>query len=235
MKSKLWIASTVVLFTFNCAVRDHGLFLKPVPEPSPMRVTIPHGKQIYSNGSIFSKANVSASMISDTKAYRVNDIVIVHISESTSAKNSANTSTDKKTERDLGVPSLFGLETSSFPKLNSNISASSLVSTSTKANHAGKGSTERSGQFQGTVAARVLQVLPNGYLMVQGYKNVQVNGEQGNIYLTGLVNPLLISKNHTISSNQIADLELFYGGKGLVGGTQNPGWLTRLIDVVWPF
>jgi len=234
MKRTLIITGALILLN-ACAVRDHGLFLEPVPDPKPIQTTIYDKTPGQNNGSIFSANNASATLISDTKAYRVNDIVVIAISESTTAVNSATTSTDKETKRDLGIPSLFGLESSAFPNINSSITPASLVSTSTEGSHTGTGSTSRAGQFTGTVAARVLHVLPNGYLFVQGYKNVQVNGEQGKIYLSGIVNPLLIAKDHSIKSNQVADLELFYGGSGIVGGSQNPGWLTRLLDVIWPF
>jgi flagellar L-ring protein precursor FlgH len=235
MKKKQFLLLIGFMLSMGCAVRDHGLFLEPIPEPKPVTVTLENKPLSMSNGSIFAANNASATMISDTKAYRINDLVIVSISESTSATNSATTATDKKTNRDYGVPALFGLETTSLPSLNPSASASSLVSTKSKASHEGKGSTQRSGQFKGSLAARVLQVLPNNYLIIQGYKNIQVNGEQGRLYLTGIVNPLLIAKDHSIRSNQVADLELYYGGSGVVGGSQNPGWLTRLLDVVWPF
>lgn len=235
MNKKTFFLVTFLFSLAGCAIRDHGLFLEPVPEPIPLNISLSDSGPGFSNGSLFAANNISSTMISDTKAYRINDIVIISISESTTATNTATTSTDKKTQRDLGIPNLFGLETTVLPNINPSASADSLVSASSDSTHAGTGSTKRSGQFSGNVAARVLQVLPNGYLIVQGYKNVQVNGELGKIFLTGIVNPLLIAKDHSIQSSQIADLELFYGGKGIVGGAQNPGWLSRLLDVVWPF
>jgi flagellar L-ring protein precursor FlgH len=191
--------------------------------------------QHHNPGSLFSGRSMAGTLICDSRAYQINDMVIVRISENTTATNSATTETARKTDRSLGLPSLFGLETTDFPNLNPSIAPDSLLSTETDISHEGDGSTKRSGLFTGTVAARVTQVLPNGYLVIQGFKNTQVNGERGKLFLRGLVNPLMIDKAHTVSSNQVADLELFYGGRGIVGGSQKPGWLGRFVDAIWPF
>jgi flagellar L-ring protein precursor FlgH len=83
--------------------------------------------------------------------------------------------------------------------------------------------------------SRVIHVLPNSYLVIQGYKNVQVNGENTRMYLTGIVNPLLIDRDHTVRSSQIADLQIRYGGEGVVAANQNPGLVSRILNFLWPF
>ncbi|MCB1050531.1 MAG: flagellar basal body L-ring protein FlgH [Acidobacteria bacterium] len=220
---------------FSCAIRDHGLIDPRMPPIVPlMDPGKPEGLNL-SEGSLFSDYNSAAGLISDTRAYRLNEVVIINISESTTATNSATTSTERKNNTDLGISSFFGVETSEGPNINPNFNPSAMVGAKSESSHDGTGTTKRSGVFTGTIAARVIQVLPSGYLVVQGHKTVQVNGELGKIYLSGLVNPLMIGKDSSISSEKIADLQLIYSGAGIVGAQQRPGFMFRLLHAIWPF
>ena len=186
-------------------------------------------------GSLYSPIHAQGNPISDAVAFRVNDLVIVQITESTSALNSATTDIEREHVNSIKVPSLFGIE-----KMNQGLFADgsddgTVLGITTNKEHEGRGTTERSGIFRGSLAARVIHVLPNNYLVVQGYKNVQVNGENTRMYLTGIVNPLLIDRNHTVRSNQVADLQIRYGGEGVIAANQNPGLLSRILDFLWPF
>jgi flagellar L-ring protein precursor FlgH len=225
----------ICLLGNSCALRDHGLIEPRMPEILPLVEPAANAGISLTAGSLFSESHSAAGLISDTRAYRLNEVVIVVISESTTATSSATTSTERKNETDLGISALFGLETSEAANVNPNMQPSAMVNAKSASNHDGKGTTQRSGAFTGTIAARVIQVLPSGYLLVQGHKSVQVNGELGKIYLSGLVNPLMIGKDSSISSNRIADLKLIYSGQGIVGAQQRPGFLSRLLHAVWPF
>lgn len=225
---------SIILILTGCSFKDYGLVDNPYPKVQPMMPTSPV-PIVHSPGSLYSSQQSIANMVSDSRAYRVNDIVIINISESTTATNSATTDLDKTHKNDIKVPNLFGLEKTHTQFFGAGSTDGTVLGLETGKEHAGKGSTQRSGLFTGSLAARVIQVMPNNYLIIQGYKNIQVNGENQKIVLSGLVNPLMISKDHSVNSNQISDLELRYGGQGVVNAQQNPGLFSRILDFIFPF
>ncbi|MDJ0838171.1 MAG: flagellar basal body L-ring protein FlgH [Acidobacteriota bacterium] len=222
------------LSTVGC-LQKHGLVNNPYPEPAPIELHRPE-PVVRAPGALFDSGGGtgSANLISDARAYRTNDIVIIQIAESMSATNSANTDLERTSTNSFKVPNLFGAE-GSIGSVFGTSTDGTVLGTSTESEHEGRGTTARSDIFQGTVAARVIEVLPNGYLMIQGQKTVQVNDEKVKFYLTGMVNPLMIGSNHAVLSTQVADLQLRYGGNGVVTAEQNPGLFSRILKWLFPF
>ena len=207
-------------------LKDHGLTRNPYPDIQPVAYPVPRTEVARAPGALYSDAYSRGNMITDSRAYRPNDIVIVQIAEATTATNTATHSDSFK------VPSLFGADLTGITGAATDGTA---LGVSSEKEHDGSGSTARSGVFTGSLAARVVDVLPNDYLIIQGYTDIQVNGEKQRMYLSGIVNPLMITKDHAIASYQIADLQLRYGGEGVVNAQQNPGWLSRVLGFIWPF
>ena len=85
------------------------------------------------------------------------------------------------------------------------------------------------------ITARVMDVLPNGNLTIEGKREIYVNNEKKEILLQGVVRQRDIAFNNTISSTQIADAKVIYTGIGVVAEKQRPGWAARLFDFVCPF
>lgn len=223
------------LFCAACSFRHNGFINKPEPEIVPLNPEANAPAQPMSPGSIYAANNFGAAMISDAKAYRINDIVLIRIIETTSASSSATTDLEKANSASLKIPSVFGLESGLSGIFAEGSTDGTVLGTGTTMTHEGTGTTQRAGSFSGNVAARVINVLPNGYLVIQGVKSVQINSELQNIYLRGLVNPLMIDNNHSVLSSEVADLELRYQGRGVVTAQQNPGLFYRIINALWPF
>src|SRR5882672_2152338 len=120
-------------------------------------------------GSLFSDSAPNVFLFRDFKARSVNDILTIQINESSTASNSANTSTKKDGDVSVKAPSVFGLE-----KTKRLLNLADILSGSSALNFAGQGSTTRTGQLQAFVSARVSQVLPNGDLMIEGVKEVTI-------------------------------------------------------------
>jgi flagellar L-ring protein precursor FlgH len=89
--------------------------------------------------------------------------------------------------------------------------------------------------LKATITARVMDVLPNGYLRIQGQRSVKVNNEEQIIILEGVVRPKDINHENMISSAQVADARITYAGNGIVNDKQQPGWLHNFVDKIWPF
>lgn len=172
-------------------------------------------------------------LFSDQRAKYVGDIVTVKIVEVSQASESATTDTARKSQTTAGIASLFGLENhQNGPWSNT----SSLISSETPKNDfSGSGATTRTGSLSATITARVMDVLPNGNLAVEGKREIYVNNEKKEILLQGIVRPRDIAYDNSILSTQIADAKVIYTGIGVVAEKQRPGWGQRLFDYVWPF
>ncbi len=173
------------------------------------------------------------SLFGDQRARSVGDIVTVKIVEESSATEKATTDTTRKSEVDAGITNFFGMEVSPngpWKNMQNVIKAGA-----NKNDFSGSGETKRSGSLTTIIAARVMEVLPNGYLAVEGKREIYVNNEKKEILLQGVVRPRDIASDNTIFSTQVADAKIIYTGIGVVGEKQRPGWMARIFDYVWPF
>lgn len=86
-----------------------------------------------------------------------------------------------------------------------------------------------------SLTTQVVRVYPNGNLKIRGGKEVRVNNETQIIYVTGIIRPVDILADNTVDSNKVLNARISYTGKGAISDKQQPGWLMRTIDKVWPF
>ena len=163
----------------------------------------------------------------DVKARNVGDIITINIVESAKASKNATT----KTSRDSGLKASWS---GVFEKLAGTwVGADQSVGFGTE--HDGKGETTRSSFLNAYITAQVVEVMPNGNLFIRGSRQVQVNYENQFIHVEGLVRPEDISSNNIVQSIFIADAKIELSGEGVVSDKQRVGWLTRILDYVWPF
>jgi flagellar L-ring protein precursor FlgH len=168
--------------------------------------------------------------VADLRAYRINDLVTLKITESTSAISKADVTTNRAGSNNLAAPALFGALTAA------GVTSNSSAKTTTTANKfAGTGTTGRSATFTTTVTARVVKVIGNGNLIVEGYRDIQLNNETQRLYVAGMIDPNRLDGTNTIASGQIAELRIGYGGEGVVDETLKPGYISRLLAYIWPF
>jgi flagellar L-ring protein precursor FlgH len=83
------------------------------------------------------------------------------------------------------------------------------------------------------MTTRVAEVLPNGDLLLEGVREITVNGEQQVVVLTGLVRPQDVRRNNTVLSSSVAQLRIQYFGKGLMRDNLKPGWLVRVLNKIF--
>jgi flagellar L-ring protein precursor FlgH len=102
-------------------------------------------------------------------------------------------------------------------------------------NFDGKGETTRSSQLAAYITAQVIQVLPNGYLVIHGSRQVRVNNENQIINVQGVIRTEDINSSNIVLSTYIADARIELIGEGVISDKQRPGWLARVLDWVWPF
>lgn len=183
-------------------------------------------------GSLWSKN--TKSIFVDHKAQSVGDIVTVTIAESSSASKSSSTSSGRTSSIKAGIPNFFGLEKNPYV-VETGVDLGNLLGATFDNAFNGKGVTERSGKLSASLTTQVIGVYPNGNLKIRGGKEVMVNNEVQIIYLTGIIRPVDVTAANTIDSNKILNARISYTGKGVISDKQNPGWMTRTIDNIWPF
>jgi flagellar L-ring protein precursor FlgH len=193
---------------------------------------LPRPQSDYSNGSIWQAH--SMSLTDDYKARRRGDIVTIIITENASASKEAKTDTKRGTTINAGIPNFMGLEQAGFIK-NNFADLSKLINASVDSKYGGSGSTSRQETLNATVSAKVIDLLPNGNLMIEGRRNVRVNNEDQIIIIEGTVRPADIGPNNVVNSIYIADARISYSGKGILSDRQSPGWLMNVVDKLWPF
>jgi len=117
--------------------------------------------------SLFRPSGASDRLFSDPKARGINDIVIIQISENSTASNKAGLSTSKKSSADMGISALFGLEN----KLKTdNFDPSAMIGHNTTKSDQGEGESTRESKISAYIAARVVEVLPNESLLIEAKK-----------------------------------------------------------------
>lgn len=160
----------------------------------------------------------AANLYSDVRARNIGDILFVVIAEATTATSSASTKTQQDDSVNLNGGA--GLLRRLFGDLTLNSSNSRAGS--------GSGTTTRSGSLVTSLAVLVKEILPNGTMRIEGRRDVGINRETQKVVFSGLVRPEDISSDNTISSTLVADAQVRYDGKGIVGETQRPGILSRI-------
>ncbi|MDH4028229.1 MAG: flagellar basal body L-ring protein FlgH [Nitrospirota bacterium] len=184
-----------------------------------------------------------ANIFEDRKARRINDILTINIVESISGSGKADTNTKRNSTGDYGLDNMLGMkknyETGTIPFIKDVYEKGAQFDPSAKGSAAsqfkGDGDTSRESELVATVTARVVEVLPNGYLILAARKELTINNEKQILVLSGTVRPDDISADNTVYSNKLADAKVYYVGDGVIQDKQKPGWLVRALDKVWPF
>lgn len=185
-------------------------------------------------GSLWRDNGPYSGLFTNYTARTVGDIVTVRIVENASAKGVAETGTEKDSSLTAGIDSFFNAE-KRYPSTHPFFNPFSKVSGSFKNEFTGKGEIKRSNNLNAYISARVVQVMPGGNLRIAGSRYVNLNSEEQIITLSGIIRPEDISANNEIKSTYIADARISYHGVGVLTEHQNPGWLTRTLNTVWPF
>ena len=165
----------------------------------------------------------------DPRARNVNDLVTIRVVESINATGTADSSLDKNSKATASAGHLFGAE-SKYPSW---LDPENLVGAGANTNFKGGGSTQRSGELSAVVTARVTEVLPNGDLVLEGVREIEINGDRQIIVLTGVVRPSSISRANAVLSSQVGQLRIRYFGRGLIKDSLQPGWIVRLLNKIF--
>ncbi|MBK8174433.1 MAG: flagellar basal body L-ring protein FlgH [Rhodospirillales bacterium] len=171
----------------------------------------------------------------DIRAKEVGDTVTVRLNLSDSAKMQNVTKRKRDDNEAMGVDSILGYETKLGKFLPNAVDNANLFKFATKSNTDGDGNIGRSEKIELTFAAMVVQVLPNGSLVISGHQEMRVNYEMRELMLTGVVRPQDIDSDNSVSHERIAEMRVAYGGRGTMSDLQQPRWGTQIMDILLPF
>ena len=179
--------------------------------------------------------DVSRNPFADKRARFVGDILNVRVQESSATKRDATTKTERKGNTDASISSfLFGTSTGGSGALKSKGAYPAMKFGSTTS-HEGTGTIDNSDSITTRFSVRVVDVLPNGNLIVQGIRQSTYSGETQTVILRGAVRSLDIEADNTVYSYLLADLNIRYQSSGNITDAKNIGWFLYFWDNISPF
>jgi flagellar L-ring protein precursor FlgH len=180
-----------------------------------------------SPGSLYTASGRLADNARDVRAGEVNDIVTIIVNEAASAIVSGTSNSSRKSSVNASITGAYGITT---PKLTN------LLGATNDTELAGSGTTSRNLTLSTTISARVVEVQPNGNLVIEGTKDIGVNSDKQTITVHGIVRPADLSSANMVNSVQVANLQVKVTGKGVVGDAiRRPNFLYRLLLGLLPF
>ena len=170
------------------------------------------------------------SLYPDVRARQVNDILTILIEENSSSDRKAHTDTKKDSSAEASLnkfPKVLGLENNLKKLFRLDFGATSTFK--------GEGNINRTDNVKAQISVRVMKVLDNGVLLIEGRRAVAVNDEVQFLVISGMVRAEDVKPDNTVSSNKIADAEIRMEGSGILAEKQHPGIFQRLLDWLWLF
>ncbi len=183
------------------------------------------------------KDDISRGPVADKKARFIGDILNVRVQESNAAKRAGKTSTERKSDVDASISNLFFTTTNptNDSQLFHHKGAFPAMKFANATKHEGSGSIDNSDSLTTRFAVRVVDVMPNRNLLVEGIRQSAYGGETQTIILRGTVRAFDIASDNSVFSYQIADMNIRYLSSGVVSGAQDKGWLMKFWDKISPF
>lgn len=182
-----------------------------------------------SAGGIWSPAARFGDLGTDLRANKLDDIVTILVEEKASAVSSGATKSARSSSAKAGVNAI-GI----IPRVNSPLP--NLARMSSESNLAGEGTTSRETSLKAALTARVIGVLPNGFLIIEGTKRTTINSEMQTVKVRGIARPVDLGPGNTIPSDRLAEMEVELNGKGVVGDAiRRPFILYRILLGLLPF
>ena len=213
-------------FFFMIAGCSSGGYVK-MHEPLTVRPKLVATKPTPTDGAIFQGSQFFQPLFEDRRARTVGDILTVQINEKLSASQQSKSSADRTSSAEMSIPLIKGIPFKSLQGAGLGANGAQTFE--------GKGETSNNNVFAGTISVMVIEVLPNGNLIIAGDKQIGINHNAETLRFSGIVNPLTIQAGNSLNSTQVAEARLEYIGKGYIDEAQAMPWLQRIFTNILPF
>ena len=177
-------------------------------------------------GAIFQQAQ-ARPLFEDRRARHVGDTVTINLVERNTAQKGANASAKRGSSIAGGITAAKRVPLAGLAGMN--------IEAGVDSDFSGEGAAAANNRFNGTITVTVVDVYPNGNLVVSGEKQVAINQGDEFIRFSGVVNPIYVTSANTVQSTQVADARIEYKGSGYIDEAQTMGWLQRFFNVLLPF
>ncbi|MDD5328445.1 MAG: flagellar basal body L-ring protein FlgH [Sulfuricella sp.] len=198
-----------------------------VHQPMSARST-PVPERTAANGTIY-RSNYANPLFEDRRARNVGDILTISIVETTSASKNVSSTGAKSSSATQAMDAAPMILGQTIKPLGTSLSASGAQK------FEGKGDSSQKNAFSGTITVTVVDVLPNGNLLVSGEKQMGINEGTEYVRFSGVVSPVVITSANTVLSTQVADARIEFKGRGEIDSAQAMGWMTKFFMSVLPF
>lgn len=188
--------------------------------PEPRNYTPP------TNGAIYNVAS-ARPLFEDRRARFIGDTITINIAERTAASKSSENKTERSHTIEASAPTITGLPFKSAQGTALGVASSNAFN--------GSGENTSANNFTGVLTVTVIEVYPNGNLLVSGEKQIGLKEGEEFIRFSGVVNPNNITSTNTVQSTQVADARIEFKANGFIDSAQVMGWLGKFFLTVMPF
>jgi len=175
------------------------------------------------------------TLYSDQVARRAGDLITIMVKETTSISERQKTENKRENTIDAAISLVPG--TNQIPAAVGTASAGRLpaLKAGSEKEFKGEGKIEAEGEVKAVITARVIDVLDNGNLLVEGRRTVRVNKDTKTILITGIIRTADIQANNTVLSEKLHNFQVSIEGEGPLTRANHEGWLGEILDILWPF
>ena len=178
------------------------------------------------NGAIYQTVQ-ARPLFEDRRARRIGDTITINLVERNTATKNANTNASRGSGMTGGITASSRLPLGGLNGLN--------IEAGVESEFNGTGAASANNAFNGTITVSVIDVYPNGNLLVSGEKMLAINQGSEFIRFSGVIDPNTVTSTNTVQSTQVADARIEYRGSGFIDQSNTMGWLQRFFLAVLPF
>ncbi len=231
LKTTLLLAATVLA---GCSTPPERMEHMSYAPGYPLDIPTPAQPQ---NGSLYQAG--AMTLFNDVRAHRIGDIITITLSENMSAKKKDEAKYDKSNAQDYGLSTPFTVNTPNnligdvVKGVTSPINGLGFGYGS-ESSFSGKSDVKQNSSLTGAIAVTVVEVIPNGNLVIRGEKWITIHDGDEVVQFAGIIRPEDIQPDNTIASEKVADVRLVYKDVGMTGDTARTGAATQWLNKYWP-
>lgn len=205
-------------------VSDYRPVSMPMPAPEPERHSV---NSLWQTGS--------RAFFKDQRANRVGDIITVIVDLNRTNKIDTSHTYNKTSTRKSGITNLFGYESKFRTIFPSPVDPANLINTVNNPNQTGTGKFGSTDKLDLKIGATIVQILPNGNLVIQGRQEVLIQTELRIIEVKGIIRREDIASNNTIPYSKIAEARIASGGRGDISDLNSVPWGQQVLNKILPW
>lgn len=174
------------------------------------------------------------NLYSDQVARRSGDLITIMVKETTSVTDSQKTERTRSSTLDASVGMVPFTSALPATQGTSTVGRLPALQMESEKEFEGEGKYSQRGDVRAVITGRVVDVLDNGNLVVEGRRSVKVNADTKTIIITGVIRTADIHSDNTVLSEKLHNFQVAIEGEGPLSRSQQEGWLGRLFDILWP-